>query len=151
MVKNLPFIRKVLSDFSSSTYKQRVIVQKGALTSVVDKVEFLHGGWGLISDDFDDVAQAIQALRKDLINIIKDLKGAQNIQQQLQADLQAGQTETDLMFEDKSAATPASPPASPTPASSAAPAPQSEKGTWQSLEDSAKSILGGGLSGLFGN
>lgn len=138
MVKNLPFIRKVLSDFSSTSYKQRAIVQKGTLTSIVDKMEFLHGGWGVISDDFDDVAQALQALRKDLVNIVKDLKGAQNVQQQLQADLQAGQTETDLMFEEKpNAPAQTAPTATSTPVGPA-------KSPADSWEEKAKALLGFG-------
>jgi len=98
MTNNLPFIRKVLSDFSSSTYKQRAIANKGALSSLVDSTEILHGGAGLVADDFDDVAHALMTLRVDLVNIIKELKAGANVQQQLQSDLQASQAESDLML-----------------------------------------------------
>ncbi len=140
MVKNLPFIRKILADFSSPNYKQRVIASKGALTSLVDKLEIFHGGWGLFSDIFDDTATALNALRKDLAGIIKELKGAQNVQQQLQADLQAGQAEADLMFEDKPKA-----PATPTAAPGTTPAPTDQaKSPADSWEEKAKSLLGFG-------
>ncbi len=138
MVKNLPFIRKILSDFASPTYKQRSIASKGTITSLLDKTEILHGGWGLISDVFDDTATALNALRKDLANIVKELKGAQNVQQQLEADLKAGQAETDLMFEEKPNA-----PAQTTPGTTPAPTGPA-KSPADSWEEKAKSLLGFG-------
>jgi len=137
MVKNLPFIRKVLSDFSNPSYKQRSIANKGTITSVIDSTDFLHGGAGLVADDFDDVAHALMTLRVDLSNLIKDLKGAQNVQKQLESELQASQSESDLMFEEQAPAT-----ATPTETNT----PDAPKSGISKLEEETKGIMGG----LFG-
>lgn len=133
---NLPFIRKVLADFGSETYKQRAIARKGALSGLVDSTEILHGGWGLVGDDFDDVAHALKTLRVDLVNIIKEVKAGANIQQQLQNDLQGSQAETELMLnpteEKKPEATPAKP---------AAPGTEKPASPFAALEEAGKDLI----------
>lgn len=143
MTNNLPFIRKVLSDFGSATYKQRSIARKGALSNLVDSAEILHGGAGLVADDFDDVAHALQTLRVDLVNIIKELKAGANVQQQLQNDLQAGQSDADLVLnppdEKKPETTPA---ASGTPGTPATPGTDKPAASpFAALEDAFKGMM----------
>lgn len=133
MTQNLPFVRKVLADFSSETYKQRAIARKGALSNLVDSTEVLHGGAGLVADDFDDVAHALMTLRVDLVNIIKELKAGANVQQQLQNDLQASQAETDLMLNPQEEKKPEAAPAAPGAEKPASP--------FAALEEAGKSLL----------
>jgi hypothetical protein len=101
MVKNLPFVKRVISNFGNESYKQRMISDEGTFTSWIDATEILHGGKGLITDKFDDVADALNVLRGDLVNLVKTLKGITNVQQQLQQQLAGAQQETDLDFKDE--------------------------------------------------
>ena len=93
-----PFLRKVVANFSNESYKQRSISQKGALTSIIDAPEILHGGKGLIADDFDDVAHALQTLMVDVANISKTLIGYENTKQKIAQELQESQEETKEIF-----------------------------------------------------
>jgi len=86
-----PYLRQVVADFSNEGYKQRQIQDKGWLTGVVDSTEVLHGGKGLIADDFDDVAHALQTIFYDVANIQKSLSGADNAAALAQQQLQSAQ------------------------------------------------------------
>lgn len=74
-----PYLYQVVRDFTNEGYKQRQIANKGWLTGVVDSAEVLHGGKGLVADDFDDVAHALQTLFYDISNIEKSLAGADSM------------------------------------------------------------------------
>lgn len=84
----LPAITAVQKDFSSENYKNRQIQDKGMFTSLLDKTQVLHGGKGLVGDDFDDVARAIPPYLKSIQDLTTLLVGAGSIQQKAQADLQ---------------------------------------------------------------
>lgn len=94
-----PFINQVVNNFNNEGYKQRAISQKGFLSSIVDSAEVLHGGGGLIADDFDDVKHALQTLKIDIDNIIKGLQTSENMQQSATQQLQATQDETTKLFQ----------------------------------------------------
>ena len=64
-----PFIAKVNNRLSDEGFKQRAIQSKGWLSQMADYPELLHGGKGLISDDFDDVKRALETLQKDINGI----------------------------------------------------------------------------------
>lgn len=53
------YLDQVKRNFSSQVYKEEQIADKGILTDLIDRTQFLHGGKGLISDDFDDVVHAL--------------------------------------------------------------------------------------------
>jgi hypothetical protein len=129
MTSSYPFINTVINNFSNEGYKQRAIAQKGFLSSVVDSTEVLHGGAGLVADDFDDVKHALQTLKVDLNNLAKSVQGSESVKQKAQADLTASQTEVSQTF---------------TPQAPAAPKP--EGGPEASLEEESKGLMGG----LFG-
>jgi hypothetical protein len=80
-------IKKIIKNFSSADYKSRQIVDKGAITSVVDKMQFLHGGKGLIADDFDDVKNALIPFEESFTNIIKLLESADSLEKQTASEL----------------------------------------------------------------
>lgn len=98
MQNELPFINKVITDFGNEGYKQRSIQHKGFLSSVVDSTEVLHGGSGLVADDFDDVQHALQTLKVDLKNVVNGLQGAESAKTQAASELEASKSETDSWF-----------------------------------------------------
>lgn len=87
-----PFLYKVVMDFSNEGYKQRQIQEKGWFTGVVDSTEALHGGKGLVADDFDDVAHALQAVFYDLSNIQKSLSGSDSVAATAQQTMQSAES-----------------------------------------------------------
>lgn len=80
-------IKTIIKNFSSNDYKSRQIVEKGAITSVIDKMQFLHGGKGLIADDFDDVKNAVIPFSDSFSNIIKLLESADSVEKQTAIEL----------------------------------------------------------------
>jgi hypothetical protein len=93
-----PFIMTVINNFNNEGFKQRAIAQKGVLSSMVDSVEVLHGGMGLIADDFDDVKHALQTLQKDIKNISDSLQSYQSVKQQVIQTLTAAQANSSEVF-----------------------------------------------------
>lgn len=61
-----PYVRKILTNFSSDDYKARNIKDKGYLQQAIDAVPGLHGGSGFIADDFDDVVQNLKPYWKSV-------------------------------------------------------------------------------------
>lgn len=84
-----PYLTKVVSDFSNEAYKDRQVAHKGFVSSIVDSSEILHGGTGLVADDFDDVVHALQTLLVDVNNVQKFLMEADSKARQDVAKLQA--------------------------------------------------------------
>lgn len=94
----VPYVLKVAEDFKSESFKSRQIQDKGFISSLVDKTQVLHGGKGLVADDFDDVARAIPPYLKSLQDLANILEKAGSLQEQAQNDLQASYTKTDELF-----------------------------------------------------
>jgi hypothetical protein len=93
MVANLmPYIIKIEQDFSSQAYKDRAISNKGIFTKLIDSVEVLHGGKGLIADDFDDVVHALQTIMIDIKGISDGLRGADSLEAQAAKRLQEAES-----------------------------------------------------------
>lgn len=82
-----PKIKKIIQNFSSSDYKTRQIVDKGAITSLIDKTQILHGGKGLVADDFDDVKRALIPFEESLTNMIKLLESADSLEKKTAEEL----------------------------------------------------------------
>lgn len=98
-VKNLmPYIQQVARNFTNESYKARQIEEKGLITSLIDKTQVLHGGGGLISDDFDDVKHAIPPYLDSLKDIASVLSDATQKQSALQEQLQNADSKTDELF-----------------------------------------------------
>jgi len=135
MKSSYPFINTVITNFGNEGFKQRAIAQKGFLSSLVDSSEILHGGKGLVADDFDDVKHALQTLKVDLTNLAKTLQGAESVKQKAQQDLSSGQAEVASTFTQ---------PAQQSGGTQAPGGKPSEPG--KDIEEEAKGILGG----LFG-
>lgn len=108
----LPYLQTVEKDFANEMYKQNQTSNKGFLTDLVDKTQILHGGKGLVADDFDDVRHALDTYLMDIANIIKVLKGADSIEQHAHEELQQASAADAQMFggaPSETAANPAAP------------------------------------------
>ena len=72
-----PYLKTVVKQFTSTLYKQQQIAEKGIFTQMLDATEILHGGHGLIADDFDDVSHALATILVDIDDLQKGLAAAQ--------------------------------------------------------------------------
>lgn len=97
MSKIAPFIQQIGRDFSSPTYKQQAIEHKGFLSSMVDAAGVLHGGAGLVADDFDDVRHAIKTLMGDVAGIISELKNSESLRKTAVQELATAQSAVSKM------------------------------------------------------
>lgn len=93
-----PFIDGVIADFNNEGYKQRAIAEKGFMSSMVDSTEVLHGGKGLVADDFDDVKHALQTIEADLQSIATGLRAYDSAKQKATQQLQAAQAKSSQTF-----------------------------------------------------
>ncbi len=84
----LPYISTIEKNFSSEAYKARQIEDKGFLSSIVDRVQFLHGGKGLVADDFDDIVRSIAPYKQSIKEIVDLLKNAESIEKSAQTKIQ---------------------------------------------------------------
>lgn len=137
----VPEIFQVVNNFNRQSYKNEVITDKGVLQKAVDWTEVLHGGAGLVSDNFDDVRRGLLTLWNDIKGIYGALKQASSIQQALEQELQQAQTK---MQEMEKPQTPAAKP------EAAKPEEKKDQSPWAALEEEGQGILGGGLGGLLG-
>ena len=123
--ENYPFIEETMSSFSSETFKQRAVADKGILSSLTDAAEVLHGGKGLVADDFDDVVRALETLvgipddmpggpkAGDLQNIIIGLQTAQKKEELTKQKLTSAGTNTKKLFAPSPVETPEKAPEEP--------------------------------------
>ena len=81
MLDFMPYLMKIEKNFKNETYKIRQIEDKGWLEKAVDWTQVLHGGWGFIADDFDDVVRAISPYIKSIGDILKTLDDAESIKE----------------------------------------------------------------------
>jgi chromosome segregation ATPase len=104
----IPYIGTIQKDFASESYKVKQIEDKGFFSDLLDKTQVLHGGKGLVADDFDDVARAIPPYMKSLNEMLGVLKGAESIQKDVQERLSAAEAKSEELFGNQSGnATPA--------------------------------------------
>jgi len=96
----IPFISKVVQDFSSPEYKNRAIKEKGIITSLIDKTKIMHGGKGLIVDDFDDVVHAIGPYKESISELINKLRTADSLEASATKQIQAAQIESSHTYGD---------------------------------------------------
>lgn len=69
------YLNAIQRNFSSENFKNRQIADKGWISSLLDKTQ-MHGGKGLIADDFDDVVRALPPYRKSITDILNVLIAA---------------------------------------------------------------------------
>jgi hypothetical protein len=84
----LPYINTIEKNFSSEAYKARQIEDKGFMSSLVDRVHVLHGGKGMVADDFDDVVRVISPYKQSIKELLDLLKNAESIEQSAQTKIQ---------------------------------------------------------------
>jgi hypothetical protein len=93
-----PYINTVISNFQNPLFKQRAIQNKGVITSVIDSADILHGDNALFADDLDDVSHALQTLKVDINNIIKELQKAEHMQDTAKAQMNQSDAEVNTEF-----------------------------------------------------
>ena len=103
----LPYLMNIQKEFSSEFYKGRQIEDKGFISSLIDKVEVLHGGKGLIADDFDDVARAIPPYLDSVKDMLGILKNTESFSNDVKQQIMAAATKSQELFGGESAPAPA--------------------------------------------
>jgi hypothetical protein len=94
----LPYINQIENNFKSESFKVRQVSDKGWISSLIDKTQVLHGGKGLVADDFDDVVRAISPYKQSISDIMNVLKQAESLKKKAQDDLQKASMESQKDF-----------------------------------------------------
>ena len=94
----LPEIQKIIKNFGSEAYKQRQTEDKGWMSSLIDATQVLHGGKGLVADDFDDVKHALETYLMDISNVKKTLADVGTVQQQANRELADASAKSNELF-----------------------------------------------------
>ena len=102
----LPYITTIEKDFSSESYKNRQVEDKGWMTSVVDKLQIFHGGKGLVADDFDDVVRAISPYKKSIAEMLDVLKKAESLEKSAKTQIEQAAMQSDKEFGSSELSTP---------------------------------------------
>jgi hypothetical protein len=102
----LPMLIKVLRNFKNETYKLRNIKEKGMFIRMLDKAQILHGGHGLVSDDFDDVVNAINPYMDSIKKMLEQLHEAKTFQDNAANDMRNVKSYQAMSEEDKKQPTP---------------------------------------------
>lgn len=89
----LPYLNTIEANFKKESYKADQISEKGFLTKLVDKTQILHGGKGLVADDFDDVNRAIPPYKKSISEIFEILIDAGSLAAKTKSTLEKAKTE----------------------------------------------------------
>jgi len=94
----IPYLDQKIKDLKNQTSQAMDTEEKGFLTDLIDRTQFLHGGWGFFSNKFDDLVQAIIPYRQSILDIEELLKNAQSYEnvakQQIASAMAAGNTVT---------------------------------------------------------
>lgn len=85
----MPYIEKVEQNFDNEDYKGRQIEEKGTFMKLLDAPQVLHGGKGLVADDFDDVFHALKTFVVDIQKISQILENAQAVEQGATQEIQS--------------------------------------------------------------
>jgi hypothetical protein len=89
------YLDKEAANFADPDYKARHTVDKGAITSFIDSVPFLHGGnKTLTADDFDDVINAIGPFKDSVIRLVKIFAKTQDVMTSATSELAKSQANT---------------------------------------------------------
>jgi len=140
-----PFFKTIVDDFKSESFKLDNIKEKGLLTQVVDWTGFLHGGKGMIADDFDDVVRALGAYTASFEETLQILAQSDTIQEDAQKKLQEAQNASTDYRASKPTTTP------PATTSPTTPSRSREEIDEMSGRELADQLSGTGLEGLIGS
>jgi hypothetical protein len=70
---NWTFISLMRRNLSNKEYQQRAVVSKGVLNEAIEGFPGLLGGYGLISNEFEDVVRSLATVYTDLVGLNKSL------------------------------------------------------------------------------
>jgi hypothetical protein len=91
--KILTFINTIESNFKNQSFKSRNTESKGVITSLIDRIQVLRGGKGLIADDFDDIVRAIESYKQSVKEVLSILNGYTNMRDKINERLEQAQSE----------------------------------------------------------
>jgi len=104
VVNLYPYLDKIESNFKNPDYKAEHTAEKGALTSLMDRIPGLHGGtYSLFTDKFDAAVNAIGPFKASIKRLLQTLSGAEDFKAKVQNDLAASEAK----IETETAAPPA--------------------------------------------
>ena len=93
--KLYPYLDKIEQNFSNPDFKAEHTAEKGAVTSLIDAVPFLHGGKAsLTADDFDDVVNAIGPFKDSVKRLLGVLAQAGQHKDAIQEEVSATAAKT---------------------------------------------------------
>lgn len=90
----LPYLNTIEENFKKESYKADQTSEKGFFSKLVDKTQVLHGGKGLVADDFDDVTRAIPPYKKSIAEVLDVFKNAGSIAAKAKTTLEKAKTES---------------------------------------------------------
>lgn len=93
-----PYLATIKKNFASESYKARQTEDKGAITSLVDKMQVFHGGKGLVSDDFDDVNHALPPYEKSIADMLNIFKNAESLEKSAKVQMDEAMSENQKNF-----------------------------------------------------
>lgn len=73
----------ILVKFKDPAYKQDQILDKGWITKMLDYTQVLKGGWGVFSDNFDDILRALEPYNASVKKILESLNAAKRYKVQV--------------------------------------------------------------------
>lgn len=88
------YLSQIKSNFKDEAYKLRQIKDKGILTDLVDWTQVFHGGYGLFSDDFDDVVRAINTYEKSIDGFRRVLSNANSFKQRAKTEVESAMSKS---------------------------------------------------------
>lgn len=91
------YLDTIEKSFSSEGYKNRQVADKGWISSLLDKTQ-LHGGKGLVSDDFDDVVRALDPYRRSVKEILDVLKTAESLEKDARLKIEQAMNKNQAEF-----------------------------------------------------
>ena len=87
MSKNMnSYFDTISKNFGKEIYKNIQIKNRGIFQKYIDQLKVLHGGWGLITDMFDDVRMAVPAYKKSLKELQDLIRDSSNESKKAQDD-----------------------------------------------------------------
>jgi len=137
----LTYVQTIQKNFASESFKARQTQSKGWAQSLIDKVQFLHGGHGLVADDFDDVNRAIPPYLTSIKEILDIFSSAKSKVDKAKADLSSAEAQKSKLLGNDMPDPSATPAAEPS---------KTEPGKGGLAEDLAKIPGYSSISGLFG-
>jgi cell fate (sporulation/competence/biofilm development) regulator YlbF (YheA/YmcA/DUF963 family) len=88
------YITGIQKNFKNESYKLRQIKEKGFFARQIDRLQLLHGGGGIVADDFDDVRRAIPPYEQSIKDTVELFTKSKEAEATSKEKLEAANAET---------------------------------------------------------